>query len=248
MMALELVALASFAFTRPVLSMFGAAPEWFISRDASRADIIGFALVVALLPAAVLTLVGVASRALGDRARDVTHIVLVTARAGLGVCGAPSTTRRVGGRGRCPPSPSAPPGPASSGAAGPRRDPEPHRPVPPVRQHRRAGLPRPVPVALARRAHPPHPGGGRDADAMAAVAQALGSDPPPVVVVLLDELPTASLTGGVPRHRRHRGPHPGAARRDVLTPPASGRARSYLRNLLVVLSASTLPPVWQVGQ
>jgi hypothetical protein len=53
MMALELVALASFAFTRPVLSMFGAAPEWFISRDASRADIIGFALVVALLPAAV---------------------------------------------------------------------------------------------------------------------------------------------------------------------------------------------------
>jgi hypothetical protein len=85
MMALELVALASFAFTRPVLSMFGAAPEWFISRDASRADIIGFALVVALLPAAVLTLVGVASRALGDRARDVTHIVLVTACAGLGV-------------------------------------------------------------------------------------------------------------------------------------------------------------------
>lgn len=119
MMALELVALASFAFTRPVLSMFGAAPEWFISRDASRADIIGFALVVALLPAAVLTLVGVASRALGDRARDVTHIVLVTARAGLGVCGAPSTTRRVGGRGRCPPSPSAPPGPASSGGCGP---------------------------------------------------------------------------------------------------------------------------------
>ena len=92
------------------------------------------------------------------------------------------------------------------------------------------------------------PAAAVDADAMAAVAQALGSDPPPVVVVLLDELPTASLTGGVPRHRRHRGPHPGAARRDVLTPPASGRARSYLRNLLVVLSASTLPPVWQVGQ
>ena len=85
MMALELVALTSFAFTCPVLSMFGAAPEWFISRDASRADIVGFALVVAIVPAAVLTLVGLASRLLGDLARHVTHIVLVTACAGLGV-------------------------------------------------------------------------------------------------------------------------------------------------------------------
>jgi hypothetical protein len=248
MMALELVALASFAFTRPVLSMFGAAPEWFISRDASRADIIGFALVVALLPAAVLTLVGVASRALGDRARDVTHIVLVTACAGLGVWRAVHDP--TGGRTWALPALAV--GTAGAGLVGGLRA--------------RAGT-RNLTARYLRFASvgglvflvqfmwlPPvgrtllTPAAAVDADAMAAVAQALGSDPPPVVVVLLDELPTASLTGGVPRHRRHRGPHPGAARRDVLTPPASGRARSYLRNLLVVLSASTLPPVWQVGQ
>jgi hypothetical protein len=248
MMALELVALASFAFTRPVLSMFGAAPEWFISRDASRADIIGFALVVALLPAAVLTLVGVASRALGDRARDVTHIVLVTACAGLGVWRAVHDP--TGGRTWALPALAV--GTAGAGLVGGLRARAGTRNLT-ARYLRFASVGglvflvqflwlSPVGRTLLT------PAAAVDADAMAAVPQALGSDPPPVVVVLLDELPTASLTGGVPRHRRHRGPHPGAARRDVLTPPASGRARSYLRNLLVVLSASTLPPVWQVGQ
>ena len=37
------------------------------------------------------------------------------------------------------------------------------------------------------------------------------------------------------------------ALRRTLTPEHAGRGR-YLRNLLVVLSASTLPPVWHVGQ
>jgi hypothetical protein len=228
--------------------MFGAAPEWFISRDASRADIIGFALVVALLPAAVLTLVGVASRALGDRARDVTHIVLVTACAGLGVWRAVHDP--TGGRTWALPALAV--GTAGAGLVGGLRARAGTRNLT-ARYLRFASIGglvflvqflwlSPVGRTLLT------PAAAVDADAMAAVAQALGSDPPPVVVVLLDELPTASLTGGVPRHRRHRGPHPGAARRDVLTPPASGRARSYLRNLLVVLSASTLPPVWQVGQ
>lgn len=37
------------------------------------------------------------------------------------------------------------------------------------------------------------------------------------------------------------------ARRAAIGHAPAG-ASGYLRNLLVVLSASTLPPVWQVGQ
>ena len=49
--------------------------------------------------------------------------------------------------------------------------------------------------------------------------------------------------GGAARSRRRSG-----LRRLRAPPPTAGTRRDYLRNRLVVLSASTLPPVWHVGQ
>lgn len=196
MLALELVALASFAFSRPVLSTFGGAPEWFISLEASRADIVGFALVVALVPAAVLTLVGVASRVLGDPARQVTHIVLVAACAGLGVWRAVHDP--TGGRTWALPALAV--GAAGAGLVGVLRTRAATRHLT-ARYLRFASIGglvflvqflwlSPVGRTLLT------PAGAVDPEATAAVAEALGSDPPPVVVVLLDELPTASLLDG----------------------------------------------------
>ena len=52
--AVELLALTGLAITQPVLDVFGRAPDLFIHRQASRVDIVAFALLVAVLPALVL--------------------------------------------------------------------------------------------------------------------------------------------------------------------------------------------------
>jgi hypothetical protein len=196
MMALELVALASFAFSRPVLSTFGDAPEWFISRAASRADIVGFALVVALVPAAVLTLVGLASRVLGDGARHMTHIALVAACAGLGAWRAVHDP--TGGRTWAMPALAV--GAAGAGLVGVLRARAGTRHLT-ARYLRFASIGGLVFLAHFLWLSPVGrtlltPAATVDPEATAAVAQALGSEPPPVVVVLLDELPTASLLDG----------------------------------------------------
>ncbi|MFS8483243.1 MAG: hypothetical protein FWJ94_15185, partial [Acidimicrobiia bacterium] len=85
LLALELVALTSFAFARAILSAFGDTPEVFVGRGASRLDIVAFGLAVTLVPALVAVAVGAASGALGPRARHATHLGLVTVCAGLGV-------------------------------------------------------------------------------------------------------------------------------------------------------------------
>jgi hypothetical protein len=58
--ACELVALTGLALTQPVLDVFGRAPEAFTDVAAHRADIIGFAILVALAPSCIL-LVGEAA-------------------------------------------------------------------------------------------------------------------------------------------------------------------------------------------
>jgi hypothetical protein len=49
----ELFALAGLAITQPVLDVFGRAPDFFVYREASRAGLVAFAVLVAVLPAAV---------------------------------------------------------------------------------------------------------------------------------------------------------------------------------------------------
>lgn len=85
--ALELAGLAAFAFSRPVLDSFGRSPETFILHDATRSEIIWFGLGVALIPVLVVVafglLVGLPFGWLTQH-RRVPHIALVAVLAGLG--------------------------------------------------------------------------------------------------------------------------------------------------------------------
>jgi Sulfatase len=80
--ALEIAGLAGLAFTRPVLDSFGRSPETFLARDASRNDVVLFALVVAIVPTAVVALAAAASRLAGWRVRRVVHLALIGALGG----------------------------------------------------------------------------------------------------------------------------------------------------------------------
>jgi len=81
--ALELAGLTGLAFTRPVLDSFGRAPETFLTRSAEPSDVVVFALVVAALPLVVVALAGAAGRLAGGRVRGWVHLGLVGVLGGL---------------------------------------------------------------------------------------------------------------------------------------------------------------------
>ena len=83
LLALELAALAAFTFSRPVLDSFGRSPETFIARHASTTDIVVFGLVVAFVPALVVAALGAATRLGGPTFRQRAHIALVVLLGGL---------------------------------------------------------------------------------------------------------------------------------------------------------------------
>lgn len=81
--ALEIGALTGLAFTRPVLDSYGQAPETFLVRGAGRFDVVLFGLAVTLLPAVAVAGVAAASRLGGWRVRRWVHVVLVGLLAGV---------------------------------------------------------------------------------------------------------------------------------------------------------------------
>ena len=81
----EVVALAAFTFSRPVLDSFGRSPETFIARGADTAAIVWFGLIVSFVPALVIGAVGVAARLLGPAGRHGAHLGLVGLLGGLAV-------------------------------------------------------------------------------------------------------------------------------------------------------------------
>jgi hypothetical protein len=83
LLALEVLALCGLAFTRPVLDSYGRSPEAFIARDASAVDVVLFALVVALLPATLVAAFGALSGLAGPRARTGAQVAVVGALGGL---------------------------------------------------------------------------------------------------------------------------------------------------------------------
>lgn len=83
-LSLELVALAAFAFSRPVLSGFGGSPETFVVRGARGWVVAAFAVAVVLGPALVVAAVGAAVRRIGGgRARPWAQPVLVGVLGGV---------------------------------------------------------------------------------------------------------------------------------------------------------------------
>lgn len=73
----ELAALVGFAVVQPVLGPFGESPETFVAAGAGPGDIVLFTALVVLVPLVVLALLGVATRRFGDRVRFHTQTVLV---------------------------------------------------------------------------------------------------------------------------------------------------------------------------
>lgn len=80
---LELLGLCGLVIAQPVLAVFGAAPDYFVFQGAERTDIVAFALVVGLAPAFVLwglvQLVGLGD----DRRRRIAHHAVIGGLAGL---------------------------------------------------------------------------------------------------------------------------------------------------------------------
>jgi len=79
----ELAALVALALTQPVLGRFGKAPDVFAFEGAQRGDVILFALAFTLVPLAVLWTVEVAVGLVSLRARRVVHLILVATAAFL---------------------------------------------------------------------------------------------------------------------------------------------------------------------
>lgn len=74
----ELLALCGLAVAQPILDVFGRAPDVFVRAGAGRADLWWFALVVAFAPPVALLVVEVAiATAFGERTRARAHLVIV---------------------------------------------------------------------------------------------------------------------------------------------------------------------------
>ncbi|MFP3899813.1 MAG: sulfatase-like hydrolase/transferase [Acidimicrobiia bacterium] len=193
LLALELLALTTFTFGRPVLDSFGRSPETFIARGAGSREIVLFGVLVVVIPALASTSVGLASHVLGRRVRRLVHLVLI---AGLGGLGAWRLGQDLTGwaRGRA----ELVAGAVLAGVAlGVLRV-----MVSPTRTFLRfAGV---AAVAFPLQFLLTSPtsaliGGERptvDPEVAAGVAADLGDDPPPVVVVVFDALPTMALLDG----------------------------------------------------
>ena len=81
--ALELAGLTGLAFTRPVLDSFGRSPETFLVRGATPGDVLVFALLVATVPLAALGAVGAAARLAGRQPRAAVHLALIGLLSGV---------------------------------------------------------------------------------------------------------------------------------------------------------------------
>ena len=79
----ELLALTGLAITQPVLDVLGSSPETFVFRGVQGGQIVLFALAVALVPAAVLWLGGFATTVLGTGVRVGVHVATVGALVGI---------------------------------------------------------------------------------------------------------------------------------------------------------------------
>lgn len=84
----QLLALTSFALAQPLLDLLGRNPEFFAVRGTSGTELTLFALAVVLVPPAALLGLEALAGLGGERARAAVHLVLVGALAGSFVLGA----------------------------------------------------------------------------------------------------------------------------------------------------------------
>ncbi len=82
---LELAALTGLAVVQPTLDVLGRSPETFVFRRVDGARLVVFAVLVALVPALAFWLVGLVSNLLGERVRRVVHLASLGILATLAV-------------------------------------------------------------------------------------------------------------------------------------------------------------------
>ena len=80
-----LLGVCAFAITQPVLDVFGDTPEQFVFRGASTADIVLFPLIVAIVPALLLWLPGLVAGLVSDAAGRVAHLAAMAAALFVGL-------------------------------------------------------------------------------------------------------------------------------------------------------------------
>lgn len=93
----EVAALLGFAVVQPVLDVFGDAPDFLLFRDASRRDVVLLAVMLAVVPLAVLWGIGLMSRSAGERTRLTVHRVTVAGLAAVIAVHALKTTSGLRG-------------------------------------------------------------------------------------------------------------------------------------------------------
>lgn len=183
----EILGLSGFAVAQTVLSPFGESPETFTAVGADSGQIVRFALIVAFVPALVLWVVCAPSRLLGRTPRLVAHAVV------LGVLAAAAAT--VIARGAGAPTAGRVVAAVVAGAVvGLLRA----REVVAARLFLRFTVPVPAMLAFLFLFSSPVAPLVRPADGAATDTSGIDRsvDRPPVVMILLDELPTASLLDG----------------------------------------------------
>lgn len=74
---LVLFALSGVAFAQPLLDLLGKNPEFFVAADAGRAQIVAFALIVTLAVPVLAVLIDIGARAIGPRVSAAVHSALV---------------------------------------------------------------------------------------------------------------------------------------------------------------------------
>jgi Sulfatase len=190
--ALELGALGAFVVTRPVLASFGDAPDVFIAEMARRVDIVAFAVLVAFGPLLAALLGGSVARLAAPRLRRRAHLVAVGGLAWLAVWQLADMLT---------PLPIA--GLAALGLLGGVGIAVWRARTSAVGTFLRyAAVAAVVFAAQFAFASPASSliweseAVAADPEAVAAVDASLGDDAPPVVMVVLDELPTATLLDG----------------------------------------------------
>ena len=78
----QVLSMCGLVFAQPVLAAFGDAPDVFLGAGATPGDIVAFAVAWTLLPAAALSGVAACTRLAGERIRSLVHVLLVAALAG----------------------------------------------------------------------------------------------------------------------------------------------------------------------
>jgi hypothetical protein len=195
-LAVEIMALTALIFSRPALEILGRNPHVFTERQVTPVGVAVWGITVAVVPALVVAALGAASRLAGGRARQRVHVALVAVLAGL-------ATWRLGVDYTELPSASwllLLTAVMAAAALGVLRSWS--RSSEPVGTFLRyAGI---APLVFLGQFAVASPAGDWafrqdrtvDREAARSIAADLGDDPPPVVVVVLDELPTATLLDG----------------------------------------------------